>query len=255
MTQEAFYNAVRANTLEVSFSSLSRLMDSPRHFAEYFTAERKQTDSMILGDAIHTGLLQPEKFLQKFAVQPKNANNSSKANKARLAAFVAELGYRTPISETDFATCEKIVSTMLRNKGFTDLLVGEKEHRFSTTIDGVPVCGVCDVQNDFGVVDLKYTQTAKPKKFERKAIYDFRYDLQGAIYTIANPRPFFILAVDDECYWITFSFDASRIEQATKTLIELLNTYKKLQAALRDGVDMFDKGYEYYLPNGYYTIY
>lgn len=69
----AEYHAIPA----LSASGLKSLSRSPLHFwAEFLDAEReprKETDSMMLGTAIHSLVLEPDAFLERYTILPADA--------------------------------------------------------------------------------------------------------------------------------------------------------------------------------------
>jgi hypothetical protein len=259
-TAQEFYDKTRSNELVLSFSSISRLAKSPRHFREYFTEPFKQTPSIIWGQLVHTLVLEPEKYDQRYLVQPENANKSSNKNKAVLAQFEAVLGNRTPITakqlETAKAVVERIYSKPFYMGGraidLSLFLQGEKEKRFTTIIDEVPFIGVVDVENDFGITDLKSTADAECRSFARKAIWDFNYHLQAHIYNRYNNKAFFILAFDADGYTSIHTFGEYRMQEAAEKLKMLLDAYRSLCIESLENPNIWDLEYEYW--NGGYNV-
>lgn len=257
MTLAEFYEKIRANQLVLSFSSLSRLYESPRTFKEYFTEPFEQTDSMVLGSLIHCLILQPEKYDSEYLLKPANANKSSNANKKRLEAFEAILGDRTPISETQLKTAKEVAAKVLSNPKTNPYLIGEKEVREYFEIEGVPMVKVCDIINDFGIVDIKSGENRNARKFSRKAIYDYMYHLQAAIYTHNSERLFYILAVDSKGYSCPHIFSEERLQDGRELLSKLLAAYRSLSFDFIVGGNesVWDSEVTYWMPEGYNTIY
>ena len=253
MNKEQFLEAVIDNSLVLSYSSMAALLKSPRHFLEYKTKQTKQTPAMAFGSAFHCFVLEPEEFENRYIIS-KDINKKTKAGKEAFALLQEHSEGKTIINEADWATIQRMSEAISRNKTVSTILQqGSKEQHFETSYQGVALRGVRDVYDEmFGTTDLKTCADANPKKFARKALYDFMYHLQAAIYTIDNKTSYTIIAVDQNCFVSTFNFSDDAIKLGLKILAKAIFNYKALQAeTIKGNTDVWLQGYEYWYPFGY----
>jgi hypothetical protein len=252
MTKSEFLERVAANKMHLSYSSILALMKSPKHFLKYHTEKKEPTPSMIFGSLVHALVLQPDNVPNMFAIKPQNANKASNANKETLAQFEAQQAGRMAVSESDFIQAQQIANAIYEDETCNALLLGECEKRFEYERSGVLLKGVYDIYHEFaGITDLKYTADAKPAKFAKKAMYEFYYYLQAAIYSVENSTSYTILAVDSDCYTSTIVFGEDIIQSGFRLLDKWIMQYKKLQERTEKEPQIWDCGYSFYYPNGY----
>lgn len=174
----------------ISASGLKLIGKSPLHYwAAYLDPDREpreETPALKLGTAIHTAVLEPDRFRQEYVVAPQ-VDRRTKDGKETWAAFEAECaaGGKTPISADDFSTCEKI-SHRLREHPAAQVLfksgVAETSMFWTDPETGVQ----CKCRPDWlisGVacVDVKSTTDASPAAFAR-ACANYEYHMQAAWY-------------------------------------------------------------------------
>jgi len=252
MTHDQFIEAVSNNNMHLSFSSLTAFMRSPRHFYHYHTKDKERTDAMLLGDLTHVLILQPEKLAEKFAIKPQNANKASNANKEILARFEADNVGKIAISADQWELAKQMAEAVTKNPTISPLLIGAKEQPFTVEYNGIKLKGIRDVYNDFaGTTDLKTTAEAHPKKFARKAVWDFFYYLQARIYTLSDETSYTLVVVDTNCYTSVIDFDRTAIEAGGLLLDKLVRNYKKLQEQTAAALNVWNQGYEFWYPDGY----
>ena len=101
----------------VSNSMLSNISVSPEYFKHMYDNQQSPTTAMKLGSAIHMMILEPMKFTQHYAIQPK-FDKRTKQGKIDSAEFEKQNQFKTIISESDYALCEQICFTVMREIQF-----------------------------------------------------------------------------------------------------------------------------------------
>lgn len=193
----------------ISNSGLSLVARSPAHYWQaYLNPQRQQrvpTPAMEFGTAVHTAILEPERFRADYVIQPA-VNARTKAGQEQLAAFARENPGKMMLSQADFDACCR-VRLAVENHAAADILLAEGQAELSCywIDDGV----LCKCRPDFlnidgWVVDVKTTEDARQDPFAR-SIWNYRYYVQAAWYleglgitTGVQPRGFLFLAIEKE---------------------------------------------------------
>lgn len=165
----------------IGSTSLSLLEESSLHLKnkDLFSIDSK---SINLGTAVHTLTLEPEKFDEEFAIEPKNAPRNTTIGKAKWADFEENLGDKTPISSFDLESAQKMALN-LRTIMKDYIEKGIVERSFFSTYRGIDMkCRpdlLFDTGNGWIIFDVKTT-----KDIDRldKAIECYRYDRSMAWY-------------------------------------------------------------------------
>ena len=167
----------------VSASMLKSMARGWRTFeAEYITktAPRKESAAMALGTAVHTALLEPERFDAEYVVcPPECSDRRTKAYKE----WAASVDGASVLTTDDAATIEAIRESVRRDDFASKLLAaaGYVEKSLEWTDQGV----LCRMRFDKLAgpfcVDIKTCQYATVDKFT-KSIAEYRYDIQAAHY-------------------------------------------------------------------------
>jgi hypothetical protein len=167
----------------VSASMLKSMARGWRTFeAEYITktAPRKESAAMALGTAVHTALLEPERFADEYVVCPEECSDRrTKAYKE----WAASVDGASVLTADDAATISAIRESVRRDDFASKLLAadGRVEKSLEWSDQGV----LCRMRFDkiagLFCVDIKTCQDATPEAFA-KTIASYRYDLQAAHY-------------------------------------------------------------------------
>jgi exodeoxyribonuclease VIII len=166
----------------ISKSGLDKIAISPAHYLAGKERPQKPSEELLIGQATHTLILEPEKFDGEFIVAPSNLDKRTTAGKA--AALELEESGKKVLSADQFDKIEGMAKSV-RSNGLASELIsnGHAEVSANTVIEEVMVRGRCDfLRSDGCLVDLKTTRSAHPKQFS-KSIAEFRYHVQAAIYT------------------------------------------------------------------------
>ena len=175
-----------------SNSELSRLKESPKlYHQEYLLGKAgKTTSSMLLGSMVHTMVLEPEKYVSEFIVEPK-CDKRTKDGKTFWGEFLLQAGDRTIVSEEDNNKVELIANAILSHAEFATCMsmIDEWaviEKRIDFDWQGTP----CRCKPDLLLpkhklcVDLKTTADATPEGFA-KSVASYGYHRQQAFYSEA----------------------------------------------------------------------
>jgi len=181
------YHALEA----MSASAVGKLLQSPAHFHQWANEERKQTDAMLLGEIIHMGVLEPERFKEKLYVWEKPLERSSAADKkAREEEHAhAALAGNIVVEKAMFNSAIRVIHAIHSHKKAAALLAGARTEVTMLWNDPkyhIPCKARLDVLRADGVVcDVKTTKDASPEEFARSAA-NYRYHAQAAMYWIAH---------------------------------------------------------------------
>ena len=172
------------------YLSRSQLVEMRRSPAHCWAARKKPgepTPAMILGRAIHTALLEPEVYSERFAVRPPEITRAG--TKAHTAWVDDELGDRTELTHRDDATAMAIATKALSEPSTSALLECEGETELTVIWDdaetGVRLRARLDrfIEGAMGgvILDPKSTVDASPDGFQG-ALGRYNYHWQAAVY-------------------------------------------------------------------------
>lgn len=209
----------------ISNSSMGYILDCGARYK--YEKERKKTDEemkkFIIGQAVHTLILEPELFEETFLIAEKPRGNSKEAKKAKEAGrrtFIAEDG-RTILTPKEYDECHKMAIEGSSNSVWTKVKMSEgniensiywdikcEDLNFSVYIARLRACP--DFFNNKIIIDVKTTESIK--KFQQ-SVESFGYYRQAAMQidalsTIDNKeRKFFFLAIEKKPPYLTKTFD------------------------------------------------
>jgi exodeoxyribonuclease VIII len=200
----------------VSKSGLDLIARSPLHYwgayLDPHREPRKETTAMAVGTAIHTAILEPDTFGERYVILPEGLDRRTTAGKASYEAVISQAcatGAEV-ISANDAAKVLKIAAYAhahpVAKAMFSD---GKAEQSVFWTDDETGV--LCKCRPDWllggenpAVLDVKSTLDASPDEFARSA-FKWRYHVQAAWYldgveaaTGLKPDSFMFLAVEKE---------------------------------------------------------
>ncbi len=176
-----------SKTDHVSNSMLSKVNKSPAHFQNWLRyGQGIKSDAMILGSALHTLVLEQDKFDKEFAVLPDFGDKRKKENKERAKQWYFDNAEKEIIKGEQYENCRSMQCSILAHPLAGRLLdkPGKSEVSFFT-IDpetGVKVKWRIDRLTECGwIIDVKTTKDANPIQFA-KSVFNFRYHCQAAMY-------------------------------------------------------------------------
>tara|TARA_R100001460_G_scaffold13271_6_gene30040 strand:+ start:325 stop:1155 length:831 start_codon:yes stop_codon:yes gene_type:complete len=164
-----------------SSSTIRKALNSPKKYLYDKTAESVPTKAMEEGTAVHTYFLENELFKNRYCYKPKAFNGRTKEGKqwmeehGHLNILAAE--WEENLIHMNHSFLDSPAKMIYDLDGLTELSY------FSEDLGGIRAkCRPDWISNDSRiVVDLKTTQDASPKGFQ-KSIGQFGYHIQGAWY-------------------------------------------------------------------------
>ena len=216
----------------IGHSGILKMLKSPAHLRETLDHPQPPTLAMAFGSAVHTYVLEPERFSEEFVVAEKFDRRTKEGREAAARFEEANQG-KTLISPEDLATLSLMRAAVLAHQGAASLLEqGEAELSafWSDSATGIACRGRPDWFNGMAIVDLKSCIDASSRGFSR-AIANLGYDVQAAFYVDGIKRvtgmelPFLFVAVEKEAP------HAVAVYRADPEIIEIGR--KKYQAALQ----------------------
>lgn len=207
-----------------------------------------ESDSLSLGTAVHTALLEPKQFYKDYIVMPK-FDGRTKEGKAQKAEFLeqAEAENKELLDADSYNVVTGILENFNRNEQAKEYTQGQIELSHYLTFQGVdvrvrPDC-INRVQNF--ISDPKTCQDNSPKAFIRD-VYKWGYHLQAAFYCDALGLPvenFIFIACETnypysvQCY----TLGEEHIENGRKAYRAALADWKFY---LETGIALGYNGYE-----------
>jgi len=164
----------------ISKSGLDLVNRSPAHF--HFKAARKTSRTLELGTALHTAILEPERYKAEYmklaGVKARTASEYKQAIKVH--------GSERVLIAHEFGNIDSIQETVRSKPEISDLLAGCDMFELSALVEyeGVILRIKLDALNskDLIAVDLKTTQNSSREEFA-KSVYNYRYHVQDAFYS------------------------------------------------------------------------
>lgn len=196
------YFAVEA----MSQSGAKEMLKSPMHYRFSKDNPTAPTPAMQFGTAVHTGILEPEKFDAAVVAIPA-CDRRTKDGKATFAAFMATAVGKIALPQADFDRCRRTIDAVHRHPMARELLAGAEVETSLFWIDNrykVPCKARVDARNHGGLIDVKTTQNASPHEWPR-TVASWGYEIQAAAYfdgcehlLDATPAFFVHIAVESE---------------------------------------------------------
>jgi len=186
----AEYHAIDA----LSASALKEIRKSPAHYwAWKHNQSRKESDAMRFGTAVHCSVLEPGRFASEYIVCPRFDVRTTAGKEAKKEWEANNKG-KTLIESEDMEAVKQCTRSILSHPIVGPLLFKGKSEvsLFGQDDDtGVDMKARLDYLTDDLILDVKTTDDASPKGFERTvALYG--YDIQAAHYLEMSQRKRFL---------------------------------------------------------------
>lgn len=226
----------------MSNSKLKHVEKSPAHYMAYIQKDDEEpSKAQRLGKLIHTMCLENELMESKYHLLDVKLDMRKKADK-ELKAEIEQSG-KEIISLEDYELATAIYESIRAKKASNKLLYGY-EHKteasafWTDTETQVECKGRFDLVTDCGIlVDLKTAMDASKKGF-KKAVRDYGYHRQAAMYMDAYKaisgqpaRGFYFVAVEKTAPFAVAVYQLAKeeIEQGRRDYKRLLNIYAKCE--------------------------
>lgn len=234
----------------ISSSAIIKALRSPLHyFAEYVAraAERTESASMRLGTMVHTAVLEPETWEERYIVAPSGIDRRTKAGKEAWAAFEAEAAEREVITSEEAAKAHAMAAVVLEHPAAGPLLRGDfvEPERETSYFWRDPDTGLecrCRPDSFDGevIVDLKTTTDASPSGFA-KSVANYGYHVQAAWYrrgvaavTGRMPRHVIVAVETSAPYAVAvYELDALALEEGDRLCQRAITTIAECQRSGR----------------------
>lgn len=188
-------------------SKLGSLKRCPAKFKWLLENERPDSDTLKIGRAIHTAVLEPDKFNDEFLCLPDIDRRTTKG-KELYNELVSSNPDKTILKPDDFHTALDVATAIRSNSHCNYLLQGAHTEITLDWVDDatdVPCKARVDAYNEsLGIViDIKTTQDASRSGFPRK-LFAYGYHRQAAWYLDAlnlhgeAAKHFVFIAVEKE---------------------------------------------------------
>jgi len=186
----------------ISKSGLDLIAQSPLHYwAAYLDPKRQpreETAAMAIGTAIHSAVLEPEKFDAEYIVVPDDApkrpsvtqRNAKKPSDETLYSidwwenFALQADGKRILSPDDRAACVAIAAQVRAHPAARVLFADGIAEQSAYWVDketGLQCKARPDWMMAGGIVDVKSTENASPSAFQRSVV-SWRYHVQAAWY-------------------------------------------------------------------------
>jgi hypothetical protein len=183
---------------------------TPMHAYAYMTEPREDTKALILGEATHYAILEPDLFDLRYA-EPPDVDGRTVAGKAAWSEWKAAHPQCVPMKMGDYLSAKRMQQAVLAHAEALRFLQGpginETTLAWHDDATGEPCKArpdrICVVDGWTWVVDLKTCRSASPFMFA-KAIAEYGYHNKAAWYldalALRDPRPrrFLFAAVESE---------------------------------------------------------
>lgn len=170
----------------ISRSGLMEFKRSPYHYCyKYISPDYKSesaTPAQILGNALHTYVLEPDEFEKRYFVIPA-FNKVTKEGKERWQKIKSELGKKETLSANQYQTLQHMAASLKKNKLALQLIEkAEIEQSLYWTDPDTGILCKCrpDILRNNLVCDLKTAQDGSPRSFQYAA-FDYGYYIQAAM--------------------------------------------------------------------------
>lgn len=222
----------------ISNSGLARVHQSPAHFKAWVEGGgKKRTDALEFGVAVHCRILEPERFLDEYVVEPQYGDLRYKENKAAREEWRAKHAGKSWVSSDDFVRICGIAESLTKHPIAHRLITeGIREVTLRWDEDGTPCKARVDLWHpDLRIAaDLKSCLNASPREFSR-SIANWRYHVQRAWYqrgfaAVGSPiEHFAFIAIEKEAPYAcaVYTLDDESLAVAERLIDQDLGAYRK----------------------------
>lgn len=218
----------------LSSSTIKEMLRSPAHCKAYMSGKkRKETNAMQIGTALHMAVLEPHLFGSSYAIWDD-------IRKGKLYdEFLVKNKGKTVLRGEEM---DKVIGMANAVRAYSDypiqraIEIGHSELSIYWTDPetGIGLKIRPDSFSEYGVLDVKKTQDARPEKFVWSC-RDYGYDVQAALYMtgmeyfLGKKVPFYFIAVEEEAPHGVWVHEVSKemYESGMTKLRKALNMYKQ----------------------------
>lgn len=182
---------------EVSSSQSKYALRSALHYKHNLENPPKASASQAFGTAVHSRILEPDKFFSDYVVMTE----TDKRTKAYKEALAELQPHQKPLTVEERDGIEYIYQQWEQLMPYQFLDNPQNEMVVLNEIYGMECRGKLDMLGDNGFLDLKTCQSAEPRDFKR-AMYNFNYIYQAAFYSLLTGlNTCYFVAVENSAPW------------------------------------------------------
>lgn len=225
----------------ISRSGLMAFKRSPYHYwYKYLNPDyiaEPSTPAQILGNALHSYLLEPDEFEKRYFVIPE-FNKVTKAGKDRWQKIKEEIANKETLSANQYQILQAMAVSLQKNKLAIQLIEkAEIEQSLYWTDPDTGVLCKCrpDILRNNLVCDLKTAHDGSPKSFQYAA-FNYGYHLQAAMIQEALQqlrqhviKDFLFLVIEKTAPYALsiYQLDQDALKQGVHEFKTLLRRYQR----------------------------
>jgi hypothetical protein len=216
-------------------SMLGKLKDSPAHLQAYLDGHREENAAFTFGDAVHKGILEPDKWDEiivwdETMFPEPDKTLRTKANKEWLEGFKQKHEGKLVLHSKDYKSASRMVESFREKpEAVACLDNAEVELIALCEIEGVPMkCKGDIVKVGETIIDIKTSSSPLLEDF-KQSCEKYGYYRQAALYThMFNAKNFVFLVIDKAAPHPVFHYRVSKekMEQGWREAIDLINQFK-----------------------------
>ena len=213
-------------------STMLRNLLSSVQLAEYRKAAPMESKALTMGEAIHTAILEPERFQRDYAMV--DARKGSKA----WTGFQQANPKKVLLNKTDYSTCVMSQESVRQHLTASRFLGASSPDDREVSVFGhdnetnVSTKCRCDILTNDEIVDIKTTTNADPEGFVQ-SISKYGYHIQAAYYQMIVKQhtgltlPFYFIAVEKSAPNLVgvYELDDDSMEQGRRMVRKGLQLY------------------------------
>ncbi|MDX1941452.1 MAG: PD-(D/E)XK nuclease-like domain-containing protein [Saprospiraceae bacterium] len=174
------------STYGISRSGIMLFRKSPLHYWHHYfnkhKIEQEESAALSFGNALHTYLLEPDQFNNRYIVAPK-VDRRTTVGKKVWEMFLVQTNGRSILTEEQMYLVSEMAYSVSKNEQAQQLILNaqyEKSLFWNEKTTGMLCKARPDIWHPNMIVDLKTTQDATSTAF-RRSLYDYGYHIQAAM--------------------------------------------------------------------------
>lgn len=230
----------------ISRSGVMKLNRSPAHYwHEYLNPDyepKPPTPDLVLGNALHTYVLELDQFEKRYFVIPK-FNKTTKEGKEHWKKIQSELGQREILSMSQYQTVQAMAESLQKHDWARRLLnnknVKIEQSLYWTDPDTGVLCKCRpDILRNEIICDLKTTKNGSPQSFRNDA-RNYGYHVQAAMIQEAllqlkqiriESFPFLVVEKEAPYAVAIYEIEQADLDQGRKLFKDSLLSYQECLA-------------------------
>lgn len=172
----------------INHSRLKLFKQSPAHYQYSIDSQKEPTEALILGNAAHCAVLEPDKYNQRYVlgIEGDGRKTEIKEARAQLEIDAKERGQMVITREEHETACSIAKAVHSHSKVMSYFDGAKKElsaFAHDKEVNNIATKARMDVYNPRlkALIDLKTSANAAPWNFAR-SIFSYHYYTQGAFY-------------------------------------------------------------------------